>query len=93
MNDKLELQREILRLVELGDEEGLEELAVREGIARDLWRAWVAAMKQVDEITNTGPSYDFAGSAPDGDATPTQSGASGEGNDPASGAEDKGTQA
>jgi hypothetical protein len=40
-----------------------------------------------DRDPASGPSYDFAGSAPDGHVTSTQSEALGEGNDPASGAD------
>lgn len=62
--------------------------------ARAAWRndqdfyKLVAALREYDSNPATSPSYDFAGSAPDGHAPATQSAALGEGNDPASGADE-----
>lgn len=53
MSDQLELQREILAAVEAKDYERLEEIAVREGVNRDLWRYFITAMQQVDKSTGT----------------------------------------
>lgn len=46
LEKKLKLQREVLGLVEKKDWDALEEIAVREGIDRDLWRFWAAISGQ-----------------------------------------------
>jgi hypothetical protein len=96
LKEQLEALREVLETLHPGLT--LDEILNVAAMAREKQREYAAARFEgfakshgeanpSESIPASGPSYDFAGSAPDGHATPTQSGASGEGNDPALGAD------